>query len=112
MFRAINMIALAAAIVLAIGLYRAKTEAQAARFHVEELQAQIAEERRATAVLRAEIAYLERPERLRELAERFLEMDAMQAGQERDLEEILPALDPAEQEGLRRDVVMAGGLQE
>jgi len=116
MIRALNAIALIAACALAIGLYRAKSEAQDARERVEALQAEITEQRRAVAVLRAEIAYLERPERLRALSRKYLGLESLKPGQELDLEAVLMKLQEPEAEAddpeLRGDVRLAGGRDE
>jgi len=54
---------------LTVGLYYVKTRAQTARNEVRSLERQIAQEEAAIGVLRAEIAYLESPERLAELGQ-------------------------------------------
>lgn len=119
MIRALNTIALVFACVLAVALYRAKTEAQDAKERVEMLQVEIMEERRATAVLRAEIAYLERPERLRALARKYLGLETLGPEQEVDLETVLMKLQPeadgqsnSVEPSLRPDVRLAGGRDE
>ena len=58
--------------VLAIGLYRAKTDAAKTQAHVDQLQSDIAESEAALRALRAEIARLESPARIEALAERHL----------------------------------------
>lgn len=92
MIRAVNSIALIIAAVLAVALYRAKTEAHDARERVANLAVMVEEERRQAAVLRAEIAFLERPERLRVLAQRHLGLEPTDPAQEVVLEEVLLAL--------------------
>ena len=57
---------------LTIGLYYVKTRAQTARAEVRTLERQIAAEEAAIGVLRAEIAYLEAPDRLARLGEEHL----------------------------------------
>ncbi|MBX9747877.1 MAG: hypothetical protein K2X34_13310, partial [Hyphomonadaceae bacterium] len=54
---------------LAIGLYKAKTDAARTEAHVRDLQGQIREGEADLRALRAEIAELERPERIETLAE-------------------------------------------
>lgn len=56
-------------VVLAFWAYRVNYETQAAEARVKALRYEIARERENIAVLRAEWAYLNRPDRLRELAE-------------------------------------------
>jgi len=58
-----------AVMALAFWAYRENYETQASLREAERLQRQIAVKREALSVLRAEWAYLNRPERLRELAE-------------------------------------------
>ncbi len=92
MIRALNVIGLVLAMALAVGLYRAKTEAHAAREHLDRLAAMVETERRASATLRAEIAFLERPERLRALAARHLGLEPADSSREMPLEQVLLAL--------------------
>ncbi|EPX82184.1 cell division protein FtsL [Salipiger mucosus] len=54
---------------LAFWAYRENYQTQASLEHVEDLQRDIADARAKLAVLRAEWAYLNRPDRLRDLAE-------------------------------------------
>ncbi len=53
---------------LTVGLYYVKTRAQTARKHAVNLERKIDREEATLRVLRAEIAYLENPERLKELS--------------------------------------------
>src|SRR5262245_36401331 len=57
---------------LAVGLYKAKTEAKDDRRRAAALEAQLAEEQEAIRVMRNEIGYLESPDRLRKLAQERL----------------------------------------
>lgn len=59
-------------VVLAIGLYKAKTDAAKTEAHVNQLQDDIAESEATLRALRAEIARLESPARIEALAERHL----------------------------------------
>jgi cell division protein FtsL len=90
--RALNTIGLVAAVVLAFALYRAKTEAHAARERLDALTVLVEEERQASNTLRAEIAFLERPERLRALAARHLGLEPTDPTRELTLEQTLLAL--------------------
>jgi hypothetical protein len=56
-------------------LYSFKTMAQSARADVRRLEAQIQTEETAIKLLRAEIVYLERPDRVAELADDFLALE-------------------------------------
>lgn len=70
--RIFNIAAIVLALALAIGLYRAKTEADAARARVAELERQVATARDEVKALAAEVAVLESPARIEELAKRKL----------------------------------------
>ena len=59
-------------VALTVGLYYVKTRAQTARKHAVKLEQQIEREEATLRVLRAEIAYLENPERLKELSAQHL----------------------------------------
>lgn len=59
-------------VALTVGLYYVKTRAQTARKHAVKIERQIAQEEASLRVLRAEIAYLENPERLKSLSETHL----------------------------------------
>jgi cell division protein FtsL len=67
-FRVINIAALGLAAVMALGVYWAKTSAAREAAAIDDVQHQIVDEQRRTRLLLAEIAYLERPDRLTELA--------------------------------------------
>jgi hypothetical protein len=70
--RIVNVVALVALVALVVVVYRAKTEAEADHERAAALAAQLASEREAITVVRTEIGFLERPDRLRALAERRL----------------------------------------
>ncbi|MEP3892371.1 MAG: hypothetical protein ABJN69_18060 [Hellea sp.] len=59
-------------VALTVGLYYVKTRAQTARKHAVKIERQIAQEEASLRVLRAEIAYLENPDRLKSLSEAYL----------------------------------------
>ncbi len=65
-----------AIIALAFWAYSENYETQKSLRHVRDLQRQIASEHETLAILKAEWAYLNRPERLRELA--FMNFDALE----------------------------------
>ena len=67
--RTLHILALVLIIALAIGLYKAKTDAAATQAHVRQLQSDIAEGEAALRALRAEIAALESPQRIERLAQ-------------------------------------------
>lgn len=72
MRRWLNIAAVLLIAALAIGLYKAKTDAARAQAHVRDLQTSIEETEADLRALRAEIAHLERPERIEALAEEHL----------------------------------------
>lgn len=70
--RTLHIFAGALIVLLAVGLYKAKTDAAKAEAHVRDLQAQVEESEADMRALRAEIAHLETPARVEALAERHL----------------------------------------
>ena len=75
-------------ILLTVALYYVKTRAQSAQSEAQRLKYQIAQEREAITVLQAEIAHLENPERIRELAERELGLTSVEVEQFLSVENI------------------------
>ena len=67
----INMVCLA---VLAIGVYLVKYSVQDVQSNVVTLKTQLASEKESLHLLNAEWAYLNRPDRLRQLADRHLDL--------------------------------------
>lgn len=61
-------------LVAAVGLYFVKYRVQALKEEVASVAAEVAREQDALHVLKAELAYLSRPERLSRLADRHLEL--------------------------------------
>ena len=70
----VGVLACMAAVVTAVGLYQFKHEAQERRERIAVLRADIASERAAIDLLYAEWTFLNRPERIQALAERFLNL--------------------------------------
>ena len=70
LMRALHIIGAVLIVVLAIGLYRAKSDAAKTEAHVRELQAEIETREADMRVLRSEIAQQESPARIEQLAER------------------------------------------
>lgn len=94
MMRAFQIAAAVLILALAVGLYRAKTDAGAARARVRDLQTNITETRADIRELKAEIAHLETPARVEALAKQELKMEPgreARALPERALDEALPA---------------------
>lgn len=92
--RWLQIAALVVIVVLAIGLYKAKTDAAATQARVRALETQISETESSMRALRAEIATLESPARIEALAERHLGADTgseSAALPERSIDAQLPA---------------------
>jgi len=70
--RSLHILAAVVIVLLAVGLYKAKSDASKAQAHVRELQNQIGDTEADMRALRAEIAHLESPARVQDLAEREL----------------------------------------
>ncbi len=75
MRRIVNLVGLVVLAALVVGLYRAKTDAEADHRRGVELAAQLDSEREAIRVMRNEIGYLESPDRLRALAAQHLGLE-------------------------------------
>jgi cell division protein FtsL len=74
MRRTLHIIAVVLIAVLAIGLYKAKTDAAQARAHVAQLEHEIADAQADMRALRADIAHLESPARVEQLAQSQLHL--------------------------------------
>jgi cell division protein FtsL len=70
--RTFNIVAACLILLLAVGLYKAKTEADMARSRVAALEAQVEAARAEVKTLAAESAYLENPDRIEKLAKEQL----------------------------------------
>lgn len=73
-------------LVLAVGVFKAKTDAAAARRRIAELEAQVAAQRDEAKGLAAEVQYLENPRRIEALARRELKMAPATRKQQRPAE--------------------------
>mgnify|MGYP000990050816 CR=1 FL=1 len=74
----VNMVCVA---VLAIGLYLVKYSVADVQREVATLKTQLASEKESLHLLNAEWAYLNRPDRLRQLADRHLDLEAIDSRQ-------------------------------
>ena len=74
MRRVLHIVAVVIIAVLAVGLYKAKTDAVQARAHVAALERSIADAQADMRALRAEIAHLESPARVEALAQSQLHL--------------------------------------
>jgi len=100
MRRTLHILAVVIIIVLAVGLYKAKTDAAKTEAHVRQLESQITDAEADMRALRAEIAHLESPARIENLAEQHLGLnEAPQPLPESAMDARLPApREPARQE--------------
>lgn len=74
MIRVVNLIAVMITILTSFALYRVKYEASASAGQVARLRAEIAEEQKTVAILKAEWSHLNQPARLQELSSRYLDL--------------------------------------
>ena len=113
MIRTLNAIAFVVAATLAVALYIAKAEAKTSQERLEDIQAQLAEERRQINVLNVEIAHLEEPDRLRQLARQSLGFEPLDPAREITMNDLPLLVDRREdEEALRGDMVLAEQAQE
>jgi cell division protein FtsL len=90
-FRVINFAGLGVLLVLALGVYLAKTAAGREASQIKTIERQIAAERRAIRNLQAEVATLERPDRIERLSTAYLGLAPVDAKREAPVD-ALPAL--------------------
>jgi hypothetical protein len=92
-----HIVGFAGLVVFALALYWAKAEAQAAREQVVTLQDEVETQRRAVRILEAEVAYIERPDRLEATARTqmgLVPLVASQTANLSDLDAIAPIAAP------------------
>ncbi|PHR60544.1 MAG: hypothetical protein COA47_07200 [Robiginitomaculum sp.] len=92
MIRALNLMALMIAFVLAGALYVAKNDVKHTQARLVNLQTQISEAREAVQLLENEEAFLEAPGRLANLAETHLSVAPMTATARSSVQEVLAQL--------------------
>ncbi len=102
MSRMFNALAAAVALLLAVGLYKSKTEADAARANVARLHAEVAAAADEIRLLKAEVAHLESPARIEALARAKLGLAPAALSQHRTLDHLERALPPPEEKGPRQ----------
>ena len=93
-FRVLDMFALGALIVLVLSVYLAKTIAGGERSEIASVERQIADEHSRIRLLQAEVAHLERPDRLEELSVSYLHLAPIQAARETTPQGLQQALAP------------------
>lgn len=94
MSKTFNIIAAALIVLLAVGLYKAKSEADLARDRVAKLEGEVADARAQIKTLSAEAAYLENPDRVETLARKELGLKPARVDQHKPLSAIDEALPP------------------
>ena len=95
-FRVVELGAFVLVVVLAFGVYLAKTQAGREWAKIANKERQIAQERRKIKLLRAEVAHLEQPERLEQLSALHLNLQAVDGTKEARPETLRDIVDPAE----------------
>ena len=81
-FRVVEVATLAVLLVLVLGVYLAKAGAGRERAAIAEVERTIADEQRRMKLLRAEVAFLEQPERIERLSTQFLGLQPVSAARE------------------------------
>jgi cell division protein FtsL len=74
LIRGLQIVAGIVVVVLVVGLYKAKSDASNAEAHVRQLHQQIGETEASNRALNAEIAHLESPAHVQELAQQHLDV--------------------------------------
>ena len=80
-FRLVEVTALSLLLIMMLGVYFAKTSAGGERTRIDQVERQIASEKSRIRMLDAEVAYLERPRRVGQLAT-LLQLEPMRADRE------------------------------
>src|SRR3972149_2371201 len=99
MGKTFNIVAVCLIVILAVGLYKAKSEADRMRAEVAKLEGEGASARAEVKTMAAEAAYLESPKRVETLARRELGLTAAKPSQVRPISEIDKALPPPHKDG-------------
>ncbi len=103
----INMVCV---VVLATGLYLVKYSVQDVQTNVVTLKAQLASEKESLHLLNAEWAYLNRPDRLRQLADRHLELVPLDTRQIENIS-VLPAAAIVDPQDANRGMIQQASLK-
>ena len=88
MIRVVNIVALAITVMFAFGLYNLKDRTSAASARLNQITSEIEGEQEALKVLRAEWSHLNRPERIEQLANRYLSVRPVDKSQIRRIEDV------------------------
>lgn len=92
MSKTVNILLACLIVVLVVGLYRAKTEADGMRAQVSRLESEVASARAEVKTMAAEAAYLENPERIESLARKELGLKPASLSQRKTLDQMDEAL--------------------
>ena len=84
---------MAIGILLVFVLFSIKTRALEARAYVKKLEHKLEQEQAEVRMISAEIAHLESPERLKKLANQYLDLQSVKAEQVLSLEEVVAKLE-------------------
>ena len=95
MIRFVEIMMIGATIVVAIALYAVKYDTGNLASGIDELNRQIAEEREAIGILRAEWSLLNQPERIQKLADKHLKLEPVAARQIKSFADV-PEMPPSE----------------
>ena len=109
--RMTSFILFAIGVALTVGLYYVKTRAQSARIEATHLQSLIEQEEAGLRVLRAEVAYLENPERLQALSQTLLGLKPISVSKVISIEDIASQF-PLRDGHARRHVAREGVARE
>lgn len=80
-------------LIMAVGVFKAKTDAAAARKRIAEMEISVAAKRNEARGLAAEVQYLESPKRIEALSRRELKMAPASRDQKKAFEDLTPAPD-------------------
>jgi hypothetical protein len=94
---------------LSMGLYLVKYTVQDVQRNVTQAKISLAVEKESLHLLKAEWAYLNRPDRLRQLADRHLDLVPLDSRQVGEIE-VLPAAVRSDDTEMSRDMVQPAGL--
>lgn len=81
MIRILNIVSFMMSVVLAVLLYSVKYDSQVEIKRIKTLKVEIRQEVEAISILRAEWSYLNQPDRLKRLAERYTKLKPLSASQ-------------------------------
>lgn len=105
MSRPLFIIAIAVTAICAFGLFQVKNNVKNLKKDLVELQRQISSDKESIHVLRAEWAFLNQPERIRELSQRYLGAQYIKYSQLKGSDQISQILSAGNVAGISQDIV-------